>query len=76
MGRIEMKICRECKTMYRRENGSIIMTPQDHVDMGVCEKCRRKKNGESNRENNWDKSMSTIQRVELDNKRRCAYFVK
>ena len=42
MRRIEMKICRECKTMYRWESGGIIMTPQDHMDMGLCEKCRTK----------------------------------
>ena len=40
MRSIEMKICRECKTMYRWESGGIIMTPQDHMDMGLCEKCR------------------------------------
>lgn len=43
MQRIEMKICRECNTMYRWESGGIIMMPQDHIDMGLCEKCRRKK---------------------------------
>ena len=42
MCRIEMKICRECKTMYRWESGGIIMTSQDHMDMGLCEKCRTK----------------------------------
>ena len=42
MRRIEMKICRECKIMYRWESGGIIMTPQDHMDMGLCEKCRTK----------------------------------
>ena len=42
MRRIEMKICRECKTIYRWESGGIIMTPQDHMDMGLCERCRTK----------------------------------
>lgn len=42
MRRIEMKICCECKTVYRWESGGIIMTPQDHMDMGLCEKCRTK----------------------------------
>lgn len=42
MRRIEMKICRECKTMYRWESGGIIMTPQDYMDMGLCERCRTK----------------------------------
>ena len=42
MRRIEIKICRECKTMYHWERGGISMTPQDHMDMGLCEKCRTK----------------------------------
>ena len=42
MRRIEMKICRECKTMYRWESGGIVMTPRDHMDMGLCERCRTK----------------------------------
>ena len=42
MRRIDMKICRECKTMYRWESGGIIMTPQVHMDMGLCERCRTK----------------------------------
>lgn len=42
MRRIEMKICRECKTIYRWKSGGIIMTPQDHMDMGLCERCRTK----------------------------------
>ena len=43
MRRIEMKICRECGIMYRWESGGIIMTYQDYADMGLCEKCRRKR---------------------------------
>ncbi len=42
MRRMEMKICRECKNIYRWESGGLIMTPQDYVDMGLCEKCRMK----------------------------------
>lgn len=28
--------------MYPWESGGIIMIPQDHMDMGLCEKCRTK----------------------------------
>lgn len=42
MRRIEMKICRKCKTMYRWESGGIVMIPQEHMDTGLCEKCRTK----------------------------------
>ena len=42
MRRIEIKICRKCKAPYRWERGGIIMTPQDYMDMGLCEKCRPK----------------------------------
>ena len=42
MRRIEMKTCRECKAMYRWESSGIIMTLQDHMDMGLCERCRTK----------------------------------
>ena len=42
MRKIEYKICRKCKKMYRWESGGIIMTPQDHMDMGLCEICRTK----------------------------------
>lgn len=36
MRRIEMKTCRECKAMYQWESSGIIMTLQDHMDMGLC----------------------------------------
>jgi len=42
MRRVEYKICRKCKKTYRWESGGIIMTPQDHMDMGLCEVCRTK----------------------------------
>lgn len=42
MRKIEYKVCRKCKKMYRWESGGIIMTPQDHMDMGLCKKCRTK----------------------------------
>ncbi len=42
MRRVEYKICRKCKKMYRWESGGIIMTPQDYIDMGLCERCRAK----------------------------------
>lgn len=42
MKKIEYKVCRKCKKMYRWESGGIIMTPQDHMDNGLCEICRTK----------------------------------
>lgn len=42
MRRVEFKMCRECKEIYRWESGGIIATPQDHVDLGLCKKCRTK----------------------------------
>ena len=42
MRRVEFKMCRECKEIYRWESGGIIVTPQDHVDLGLCKKCRTK----------------------------------
>ena len=43
MRRVEFKVCRECKELYRWESGGIIAAPQDHMDLGLCEKCRNKK---------------------------------
>ena len=42
MRRVEFKVCRECKGIYRWESGGIIATPQDHMDFGLCKKCRIK----------------------------------
>ena len=42
MRKIEYKICRKCKKLYRWESGGIVMTSQDHMDMGLCEICRTK----------------------------------
>lgn len=42
MRKVEFKVCRKCKRMYRWESGGIIMTPQDHIDMGLCELCKTK----------------------------------
>ena len=42
MRKFEMKICKDCKTLYRCDYGGIVMGPQDHIDMGYCEKCRTK----------------------------------
>lgn len=40
MRKVEYKICKKCKKMYRFESGGIIMTPQDYMDKGLCEECR------------------------------------
>lgn len=40
--RNEMKVCKKCKTLYRWDRGGVVMTPQDYMDKGLCEKCRKK----------------------------------
>ena len=42
MRKVEFKVCRKCNKMYRWESGGIVMTPRDHMDMGLCERCRAK----------------------------------